>query len=599
MSVSPKQDEDERFKQDNSPGFNKPRDGETMDDFLGRIQSDGTPFSDLHLRKQGYSLKATYTYRGFFRGKSIVVYQSLRYEHDFVQGEKTFIQRRPGTYDDYDYDPDDVKNWVFGQGAVKVPYRWQDIIANPDELVIICEGEKDADRVAGMGLVATTVAGQKWNEVAASALKGRDTAVLEDNDAAGMDNAAAAAEILTPHVKSVRIVRLPGLPYQGDVSNWLDAGHTKDEFLAEVAKATPHGVNLFNVGDLEGKDVPVQKWFLQDRIPGNSVALLSGEGAAGKSTIMLQLAASTALSSEFMGTIPSTGPAVFIDAEDGMDVIHRRLDAIRRHPTYNVSFKYLGEKGLYVTSWVGDDAVLATTKGKSGRIITTARYHELLRLAREMRPSLISIASSANVFAGNELDRSQVQQFIARLERIAHAADGTVILVSHPSLTGIASGSGLSGSTQWHNAVRSRFYMQGFKNNGSDGEPKGNLRELVFLKNNYGPNTESIVVKYEFGMFVRVEGTTVDEAARELRAEEVYLKILVHLTGQNQNLGNYKTAPNYAPKRIAAQDDAQDFSLREMEKAQQRLLDANKIQIVEVGSDSKKRQYIRPGGRLM
>src|SRR4029077_1778888 len=145
-----------------------------------------------------------------------------------------------------------------------------------------------------------------------------------------------------------------------------------------------------NVAALEGKDVPFQKWFLEDRIPGNSVSLLSGEGAAGKSTLMLQLAAATVSTLTFMGSMPATGPAIFIDAEDGMDVIHRRLDAIRRHNHYNMSFKYLGEKGLHVTSWAGDDAVLATTKGRSGRIITTARYHELLRLAREMRPRLIT-----------------------------------------------------------------------------------------------------------------------------------------------------------------------------------------------------------------
>jgi RecA-family ATPase len=605
MSVSPKQkqSDEQHSRQDDPPGFDKPREGETTEDFFERIQPDGKPFSDLHLRKLGYSLKRTYNYLGLGAkpGDFFILYQSLRYEHDYVPGEKQFIQRRPGTEDEYCTNAEYVKNWVFGRGAVSVPYRWRDLINNPGALVFVCEGEGNADRVAALGLVATTVAGQKWSEPAAAALTGHPVVVLEDNDAKGVINAEASVEKLTPYAKSIRIVRLPGLPHGGDVVNWLDAGHTKEEFLAEVENAEPHGVNLFNVADLDGKEVPPQKWFLQDRIPSNTVSLISGQGAAGKSTLMLQLSASTVLASEFLGTVPATGPALFIDAEDNRDVIHRRLDAIRRHQHYNVSFKYLGEKGLYVASWAGDDAVLATTKAKSGKIITTARYHELLRLAREMRPQLIAIASSANVFAGNELDRSQVQQFIARLNAIALAADGTVILVSHPSLAGISSGTGLSGSTQWHNAVRSRFYMWGFSNgdkNEENGEPKGSLRKIEFMKNNYGPDSESIVVKYEYGLFVQVVGATVDEVARRLKAEEIYLKILELLTSQHQNLGLHNNTTNYAPKRIANHPDAKTlgFSLKEMEDAQQRLLDANKIRIEEVGFDSKKRQYIRPGG---
>jgi hypothetical protein len=33
------------------------------------------------------------------------------------------------------------------------------------------------------------------------------------------------------------------------------------------------------------------------------------------------------------------------------------------------------------------------------------------------------------------------------------------MLLSHPSLTGINSGTGLSGTTGWHNSVRARMYF--------------------------------------------------------------------------------------------------------------------------------------------
>jgi hypothetical protein len=45
-------------------------------------------------------------------------------------------------------------------------------------------------------------------------------------------------------------------------------------------------------------------------------------------------------------------------------------------------------------------------------------------------------------------NRSQVQQFINLTTRLAIVANGALVLITHPSLTGINTGSGLSGSTQ-------------------------------------------------------------------------------------------------------------------------------------------------------
>ncbi len=99
----------------------------------------------------------------------------------------------------------------------------------------------------------------------------------------------------------------------------------------------------------------------------------------------------------------------------------------------------------------------ALTRG--GKVEPTARYKQLLEAAGDIKPKMIGIASSADVFARSEIDRSQVKQFISLLTRVAIVAGGSVNLIAHPSLTGIATGSGLSGSTQWHNSVHARAYM--------------------------------------------------------------------------------------------------------------------------------------------
>jgi RecA-family ATPase len=455
----------------------------------------------------------------------------------------------------------------------------------------LCEGEKDADRLASLGLVATTVAGQNWSEAAAEALRGRTVYILEDNDKAGRENSAASATAMMEMAKEIHIVRLPDLNHKEDVSDWLNAGHTKEE-LIDVCRTTPiWGVALFNIWDLDGVDVPVQIWSVPDRIPIGSTTLFSGEGAAGKSLIELQAGVAHALDVNWLGNSVRPGRALFIDAEDATDVIHRRLHDILTH--HGRRFADLRDK-LYVESLFAKDAVLAVGNRKSGKVETTILYAQILEMVGDLKPVRITIASSANVFAGNELDRVQVQQFVAHLSYLAAIASGSVVLVSHPSLAGIATDSGLSGSTQWHNAVRARVYIKGIKE--EEGEPQGNLRVIEFRKNQYGPISEEIVVKYHNGLFVPAN-TTVDVAAREAQADSVYLAVLKILTDQNQDLSPAPKANYSAATLISQHPSARPFGKKDMEAAQQRLLDANQIHIRETGPESKRRKRVVPGPR--
>lgn len=153
--------------------------------------------------------------------------------------------------------------------------------------------------------------------------------------------------------------------------------------------------------------------------------------------------------------------------------------------------------------------------GSGGKIEPSPLYNQLLEAARDIRPKMIGIASSANVFAGNENDRAQVQQFVGLLTGLAIAADGAVQLISHPSLSGISAGTGVSGTTQWHNAVRARSFLKGIKPESGD-QPDNDLREIIFKKNNYGPLADTIVLRYQNGLFLPVTGAgTLEKVARE------------------------------------------------------------------------------------
>src|SRR5262249_15831455 len=81
----------------------------------------------------------------------------------------------------------------------------------------------------------------KWKAEHSEQLRGADIVVIPDHDPAGYAHADATCEASRGIAKSVpRPVRhepWPECPKGGDVSDWLDAGHTREELDALIASA--------------------------------------------------------------------------------------------------------------------------------------------------------------------------------------------------------------------------------------------------------------------------------------------------------------------------------------------------------------------------
>jgi RecA-family ATPase len=554
--------------------------------------------SAAHDNKPTRRLVAEYDYTDS-TGK--LLYQVLRYE------PKGFSQRRP----------DGKGGWIWKLEDRRVLYRLPELLKYPDATVFICEGEKDADRVAELGLCATNVArdnSDKWTEDCIKALAGRDVVILQDNDDPGFKRATNRAKALHGIANSIRVVLLPDLPVKGDVSKWLDADPSRDrDKLVEACFAVPEWSPLpplpfINMADWDKEPIPEQEWVVKNRIPAHQTTLFSGEGAAGKSTIQLQLLAAHALaaadvdagkvpSRDWLGSLPEPGPGIYFEAEDGDKILHRRLAAIASY--YGVTFADLIKGGLHLLSFVGQDAVLATAS-RNGKIEPTQLYNQLLQAAGDIKPKMIAIASSANVFAGNEVDRSQVQQFVGLLTRVAIVARGAVNLLSHPSLTGIDKDTGLSGNTQWHNAVRARFYLKGVKPQTGE-EPDNDLRELVFKKNNYGPLSETIALRWKEGLFLSVGGASnLEKLAAEQTADRVFLILLTRFNRQRRNVSDRPTSNGYAPTTFAKEDEAKAARLSKdaLADAMRRLFAADKIHVEIYGKPSNTHSKLALGPHL-
>jgi len=161
---------------------------------------------------------------------------TLRYEVTRWE-PKSFRPRRPG--------PDGKPIWNLA-GVERIPYRLPEVLAASAEAPIyIVEGEKDADALGALGIVATTNPGgcgstKLWNTPPfRDPFVGRDVVIIPDKDEPGAKHAAHVTKALATVAKSVKVLRLPAK----DAADWLAGGHTADELRALVVVA-PEGAQI-------------------------------------------------------------------------------------------------------------------------------------------------------------------------------------------------------------------------------------------------------------------------------------------------------------------------------------------------------------------
>jgi RecA-family ATPase len=380
--------------------------------------------------------------------------------------------------------------------------------------------------------------------------------------------------------------------------NLVDMAAERERQRRESEAQPPEPLRWLDMYNWDSRPVPERKWAIRDRVPLKQVGLFSGEGGTGKSITELQKDVAHVTGKDWLGSMPEQGPAFYIGAEDDEDEIHIRIAAIARH--YGVTFRELVEGGLHVLCLLGQDATLCAATGKNGKVEVTRLYNQIYEAAGDIKPKNISIDTLSRAFAGNEIDRVQVYAFANHMQALAMVANGSITVLSHPSLQGMASGSGISGSTAWHGAFRFRQYLKGLKATDGD-QPDGDLRELQFKKNQYGPTGDPIVLRYQRGLFLPEGGiSSLDKLAREAKVDELFLRGLGQIIQQGRDAIVGDTSAEFGPTLIAALPDAKKERVRkaELAEAMNRLLAANKIHVGRTsGPPSKAKKCLLPGAK--
>ncbi|QAY95108.1 ATPase [Methylovirgula ligni] len=346
----------------------------------------------------------------------------------------------------------------------------------------------------------------------------------------------------------------------------------------------PEPLLVINPTDWQGQPVPERQWLLPGLIPSRTVTLLSGDGGTGKTLLALQIGMATALDCAAWGdTKPSAGRCLYIGAEDEPDEFHRRMVAILEG--FGRSFSELSEFRLM--SLADRDALLMAEH--RGKLTETPLLQPVIDEICAFMPALVVLDTSVDFFGGDEVKRVQVKQFVGALHRLAMTLDCAVLLLSHPSVQGMTTGTGLSGSTAWNGAVRSRLYLTAAAEKDADPD----ARVLTTMKANFGPKGGKIALRWDRGRFVADDGTQTNPARAILdkRTDGIFLELLSKLTRQGRCLSP-SPSQLYAPTVMAKHPDAKGVSKSDLTGALQRLLDAEKIQIVKEGPPSKLRSRL-------
>jgi AAA domain/CHC2 zinc finger len=375
---------------------------------------------------------ASYDYRD---DDERVLFQKRRYQ---PEGEpKTFRIYRPG----------EQGNWIAGidppDGAPtkRVLYNQPRVVTA--NVVVVCEGEKDADNVSQCGLwaerstlrVATTCnfdgawrpgEKSKWLPRYNPYFAGKFVVVFADNDENGEAWSQAVAQNVYPHAHTLKIIRLPGLPAHGDVSDWL-LSHTAQDLEAEIGKAPnwkpvvasrPYPMFQDAVQFAAEAEATVD-WLIENIIPRAGNGIIGGHPKASKSFTSLDLAMAASCGVPWLGMrIPKRIKTAVVSREDEPGLTRRRIK------------KLIGGRPEYSQL---EDWMLVNTRHHQADFKVTREDHmdQLIEQLGRFGAELVVLDVFRSIHDGEENDNTAVASVLAKVSRIQTEIKCACALVHH------------------------------------------------------------------------------------------------------------------------------------------------------------------------
>lgn len=199
----------------------------------------------------------------------------------------------------------------------------------------------------------------------------------------------------------------------------------------------PHG----DISPLLNGDFPDEEFLVDGLIPQGVAGLFTGHGAVGKTTLAMQLGASVATGTPFMGRAVQQGSVLMYLSEDNERVVSRRLHRIKE-PMSDIH-RCKMEQNLKILSRPATDLPFFDY-GKSFREpSTTVHYEHFFKMAQELdNLRLVVIDSYSRVNRLDEIQAGNASFTACWIEAIAEETGATVLMIHHPPKSGSSSARG-------------------------------------------------------------------------------------------------------------------------------------------------------------
>ena len=412
----------------------------------------------------------TTTVYDYIGDHGVLVYQVVR--TDFADGSKTFRQQRP----------DGKGGWIKNLKDVqRIPYNLPAILHHKDRVVFVVEGEKAADRLNEIDILATTNNGGsgQWSDSHSEWLRDRQVVVIPDNDEVGVKHGAQVVNSLVGVAKNVKLLDLSDqLPHKGDIVDWLDQGKTKGQLFALVKTAESVTQTMPDPGEIEVEkpsvfetmtleqlqSMPPVQWLVDGFLTKTGFTVMYGPPGCGKTFCALDIAMCVATGRDWHGRHVINGAVLYIAAE-GVGGLGKRCKAWREQNMPGGSDKV----PFYVLPTsvnMGDDAELQ-------KLITT--IYEL-QIEHNVVFSLIVVDTVARAMLGaDENSASDMGKFVKACDRLKDEYGCALLAIHHSgkdASRGMRGSSALLGAVDTSvQATKSELTIKLFVDKQKDAEP--------------------------------------------------------------------------------------------------------------------------------
>lgn len=306
-------------------------------------------------------------------------------------------------------------------------------------------------------------------------------------------------------------------------------------------------------------------------LPARAVTLFSSHGSAGKSQIAIVLGVCLSAGIPWMGIPVERRRVLFYSCEDDRAALEFRLQ--QACAALDVDMRQLAGWLHLIDATEADNIMYTDDRDPSKRL--TATYGAVAQYVQQHRIEFAIIDNASDVYAANEIARASVKDFISKLKRISTINDGSVLLLGHASKEATKSpspGQMYSGSTAWHNSVRSRWELtvekrkddpqeDGLHEEDDAGPPPDAGRILTCVKSNYGSEGHSHVWRWNYNHLILMPDTPrspLEESiirrandAAVLRAVAWCNEEKIRVTTNRKGSTNFTTALRQSPVRLA------------------------------------------------